>query len=120
MEDDFAALIGDTEVSVELTYQAFSTQGTYSPTTAKRTSTFTNKVIRAFRAPLGIREINQSGGQYQMGDVRYLIAVADVEKPQKNDQIREGTETREVVSSLSDAIGGGSIFHSIVARQLGK
>lgn len=116
MSDDFTDLIGDASVGVSVTYQPFSSKGSFSPSTGEVTETFgADQTINAFRVPVSDREIEASGGKYQAGDWRYLIRVTDVATPKKDDRIVDGSITRYVVTWATDPL---RIFHSLVVRNI--
>lgn len=115
--DDFTDLVGDDSVGVSITYRPFSSKGAFSPSTGKVVETYAaDQTINAFRVPVTEREIENSGGKYQAGDWRYLIKVADVATPKKDDRVIDGSITRYVIGFTSDSL---RIFHSIVVRNLG-
>lgn len=115
--NDFKDLIGDASIGISVTYRPFSSKGTFSPSTGKVVETYAaDQTINSFRAPLSEREIETSGGKYQAGDWRYLIRVADVATPKKDDRIIDSTIVRYVIGFSSDPL---RIMHSIVVRNLG-
>lgn len=117
MTDDFNDLIGDASVGVSITYRPFSSKAAFAPSTGKVVETYsTDQTINAFRAPVSEREIATSGGKYQAGDWRYLIRVADVATPKKDDRIIDGSITRYIVGFTTDPL---RIMHSITVRSLG-
>lgn len=112
VQGDFASLIADPEVCVEITYQELTGRGSYSRSTQSQTPTFSNCLITAFRAPIE----EGTEGNAQIGDYRYLISVEDVEAPKKDDRIIDGNATRFVVATRSTPI---PLFHSVLVRDVG-
>lgn len=115
--NDFKDLIGDPSIGVSITYRPFSSKGTFAPSTGKVVETYgADQTINAFRAPISEREIEASGGKYQAGDWRYMIRVADVATPKKDDRIVDSTIVRYVTLFSSDPL---RIFHSVIVRNVG-
>jgi hypothetical protein len=114
--DDIADLVADAQVRVSITYKAFSSKGAFAPSTGKVAETYSDSSINAVRFPISEREVERAAGKYQVGDYRYMIKQADIATPTKNDRIVDGSNTRFLVSWISDPLG---IFNSIVARNLG-
>lgn len=115
--DDFNDLISDASVGVSITYRPFSSKAAFAPSTGKVAETYsTDQTINTFRTPISEQEIADSAGKYQVGDWRYLIRVADVATPKKDDRIIDGSITRYLISFGTDSL---RIYHSIVARNLG-
>lgn len=114
--NDVSDLTSDTQISVAVTYQAFTSRGAFDPTTGQVVETYTESSIRAIRVPIGAREVAASNGMFQVGDYRYFIRSADVATPKKDDRIVDGSDTRYVVSFSTDPLG---VFHAVVARSLG-
>lgn len=112
---DFGDLINDPEVGVDITYEVFVSKGAFNPSTGQVTLTFTSFPLRAFRSALRDREIAESGGLYQSGDVRYLIRRSDVVAPKKDDRIIDGIKTRYVIEVGTDV---SDTFHAVVGRNL--
>lgn len=113
---DFKDFIGDASIGISITYRPFSSKGAFAPSTGKVAETYsTDQTINAFRAPISDREIEASGGKYQAGDWRYMIRVADVATPKKDDRIIDGTITRYVVSFTTDPL---RIYHSLIVRNI--
>jgi hypothetical protein len=112
VKDDFAALIADPEVCVEITYQELTGRGTFDRSTGQRAPTFSDCLITAFRAPI----TEDSGGNAQIGHYRYLISREDVEAPKKDDRIIDGDNTRFVVTARETPI---PLFHSVLVRDVG-
>ena len=113
---DFGDLIDDTEVGVTVTYQVFVSKGAFDPATGQIALTFTSSSLRTFRSALRDREVQESGGLYQSGDVRYLIKRSDITSPKKDDRIVDGAITRYVIEAGTDV---SDTFHAIVCRNLG-
>lgn len=114
--NDFKDIIGDASIGISITYRPFSSKGAFAPSTGKVAETYsTDQTINSFRAPVSDKEIESSGGKYQAGDWRYMIRVADVAIPKKDDRIVDGTITRYVVSWTSDPL---RIYHSLIVRNI--
>lgn len=116
MTDDFADFVGDGQIRVSITYKAFSSKGTFSPSGGSVAITYSDSTVNAIRIPISDREIELSNGKYQVGDYRYMIKVSDIATPKKDDRIVDGSITRFLVSWTTDLL---RIFHSIVTRNLG-
>lgn len=102
---DLSAIIDDAQLSVALTYKAFSSQ-TRTLGTGALTITTTNTSLRAIKRIFSVREIAASGGLIQEGDIEYLIDAADLSaEPKTNDQITEGSTTLSVIRWRKDDFG---------------
>ena len=113
IENDVAALMDDTQLSVAITYQAYAGV-THTVTTGAYTSTPTSSSIRAIRNVLESREVRASNGLYQLGDIRFMIARTDFTgTPTREDRIVQGSDTYELIDWETDPL---SALWNIVAR----
>ena len=115
--NDFKDFIGDASIGISITYRPFSSKGDFAPSTGKVVETYsTDQTINSFRAPVSDKEIENSGGKYQAGDWRYMIRVADVATPKKDDKIIDSGVTRYIMGFTHDPL---RIFWALMARNLG-
>ena len=115
MVDDFHDMINDDQVGISITYKTFVSKGVFDPITGKVVPVFTDTVIQAIRMPITEKEVSDSGGRYQAGDLRYLIRTVDVPAPKKDDRLVDGVATRYVIESSTDTL---RVFHSVIVRNL--
>lgn len=113
--EDFGDLTNDTQTGISVTYKSFTSKAAFNPQSGSIVSTYASSTIQAFRSPLTDKEVFESGGRYQLGDIRYLVAVSDISNPKKDDEITDSGKLRLVYEHSTDPL---SIFHSIIARNL--
>lgn len=112
---DVRDLLDDADLSVAITYKRFVSR-VLTPSTGQYTTTYTNLGIRAIRNELSAKEVVAGAGQYQMGDVHYMIAVADQSQaPSREDRIVEGSDTFEVRAWYADPL---KAVWDVVARKV--
>ncbi len=75
IQQDAQGVTGDPQLGVLVTYQHYVSR-TMDPARGTWTEVYTDTSLRAIRNNLSQAEIASSGGQYQSGDVRFLIAKA--------------------------------------------
>lgn len=115
MQADVADLLGDTHLSVPVTYRAFGGT-TFTPSTGAATRTFTNTTLRAIRNAIPTREVVASDGLYRQGDLRFILQRAALPtEPTKDDHLVDGAKTYDVIDWDSDPI---SVLWRIVAREV--
>ena len=115
MAEDFQDIVEDPAIGAEITYRAFNSKGTFSPTSGSILDNTTDYSIYALRAPISERQLTISNDKYQVGDIRYMVPYNDIPSPKKDDRIIDGTNTLYVVDTLTDPL---SVFRSIIARNL--
>lgn len=102
---DLSAIIDDVQLSVALTYKAFSSQ-TRTLGTGVLAITTTNTTLRAIKRTFSVREVASSGGLIQLGDLEYVIDAADLgAEPKTSDQVTEGSTTVNVMRWRKDDFG---------------
>lgn len=112
---DVADLVTDGQLGVALLYKDVGAP-VLDVTTGQYTPTVTEYAIQAVRSEVVAGEALASGGKYQMGDVRYLVARNTLTAtPTREDRIVEGTDTYEIVDWRSDPIG---LTWRIIARKV--
>lgn len=90
IQQDAAGVTGDPQLGVPVTYQHYVSR-TFTPSTGAYTETYTDHAVRAVRNNLSQAEIAASGGQYQSGDVRFLVPKAGLAvTPNSEDRIVDG------------------------------
>lgn len=87
MQQDAAGVTADPQLGLTITYRSY-TGRTFVPSTGAWTPNYTDQALRAIRNNLKASEIAASGGVYQEGDVRYLIAKA-IATPGTDDKVED-------------------------------
>ena len=114
MRADLLDLVQDPQVGGTIRYDSFVSRGAFSPTTGQVSETYAGTWVDMMRFDLMEPELASSGGQFQFGDSRYMIPVAQVGIIKKDDRIFDDV-TRYVVRSSTDA---AYIFHAVIVRNL--
>lgn len=116
--NDIHDLVTDEHMAVPGTYYRFVSAGTFVPTVGQ-VPQFIGSPITTFRAPIAEFEVEESAGMYQLGDYRYIIEAAQIGyKAITLDRIYD-EGMRFVVNVKRDPVQG-SIFYSVVARDVGQ
>jgi len=116
MRDDASDLLSDRQISGSVIYRSFVSIGTFDPFTGSRTATYAGTWTNALKVPVTEKEIETSESKYQLGDIRYLMRVADIRKVKKDDRLQDADGYNYfVVGHATDALG---IYHSITVRNL--
>lgn len=102
--DDVTGLLADPQLSVAVTYQDFQST-TVNPGLGTDVRTYTDSSIRAIRNAVPSREVQASGGLYQMGDLRFMVARSDLPiTPNSEDRLVDGALTYNLVSWDTDPL----------------
>lgn len=110
---DVVDLLGDTQLSVAITFRDYQSR-VFTPSTGVTVATYADYSIRAIRNAVPAREVQASLGLYQAGDLRFIISRALLPiTPNKEDLIVDGASTYNLISWDSDPI---SQLWRIVAR----
>ena len=106
----------DDEVGRDIEYKDFQSR-TRTPSTGAMAPVYSDYDIRATRISLTAREIVAGNGLFQQGDVRYMLAQAQIPgvTPHREDRIVDGSDTYEVVDWSADPI---SATWNVVARRV--
>lgn len=112
---DVADLTTDGQLGVTLLYRDVGAP-TFNPATGAHTANDVEYGAQAIRNEITAKEADVSGGQYQTGDVRYLVARATLPiTPAREDRIVEGGDTHEIIDWRSDPVG---LTWRIIARKV--
>ena len=115
MVSDFADIITDPSIGGTINYRRYSNRADFDPTTGELASGFVNNWIYAIRAPVSEKQLQLSNGQYQTGDIRYMIKYTDITAPSKDDRIVDEEKTMYAIDILTDPL---RIFHSVITRNV--
>ncbi len=115
MVSDFPDIVTDPSIGGTITYRRYMSRGDFDPATGEVVDTFANQWIHAIRAPVSERQLQLSNGQYQTGDIRYMIKYADIAAPGKDDLIVDDGKTMHAIDILTDPL---RIFHSVICRNV--
>lgn len=115
MVSDFSDIVGDPSIGGTINYRRMVSRGTFSPSSGSIAITFSDNWINALRAPVSEKQIELSDGKYQTGDIRYMIAYANMTNPGKDDRIVDEGKEMFTVDILTDPL---RIFHSVITRNL--
>ena len=111
---DVAALLDDTQLSVEVTYKEY-TGRTFTPSTGATVNAYTSSTLRAARTTLSARELAAGTGIYQAGDVKFMFARSDLTlTPQLQDRIVIDGVTYSLVNWQTDIL---AMFWFVIARR---
>ena len=76
---DIATIIGDDSISTSILYkQTGSTISTWDPTDGIIPDMWTVSSVSSFKGSYTLQEIDQSGGDIEVGDVKFIITVSSV------------------------------------------
>lgn len=114
MQQDLLDLVRDPQVGGTVRYDSFVSRGAFSPTTGQVSETYAGTWVDMMKFELMEKEFDLSGGQFQAGDTRYMIPVAQVGIVKKDDRIFDGA-IRYVVRSATDA---AKLYHAVIVRNL--
>ena len=87
MVSDFADIVTDPSIGGTINYRQYASRADFDQTTGELTTGFSNHWIYAIRAPVSEKQLQLSNGQYQTGDIRYMIQYTDITAPSKDDRI---------------------------------
>ena len=111
MISDFADIVSDPSIGGTINYRTYTNRADFDPTTGELSTGFANHWIYAIRAPVSEKQLQLSNGQYQTGDVRYMIQYANITAPSKDDRVGDDSKTMYVIDILTDPL---RIFHSVI------
>ena len=115
MVSDFADIVTDPSIGGTINYRQYASRADFDQTTGELTTGFSNHWIYAIRAPVSEKQLQLSNGQYQTGDIRYMIQYTDITAPSKDDRIVDEGKTMYAVDILTDPL---RIFHSVITRNV--
>lgn len=115
MVSDFSDIITDPSIGGTINYKRYANRKDFDVTTGELETGFTNNWIYAIRAPVSEKQLQLSNGQYQTGDIRYMIKYTDITAPSKDDRIVDEGKTMYAIDILTDPL---RIFHSVICRNV--
>ncbi len=114
MQQDLLDLVQDPQIGGTVRYDSFVSRGAFSPTTGQVSEVYAGTWVDMMKFELMEKEFDLVGGQFQAGDSRYMIPVAQVGVIKKDDRIFDKV-TRYIVRSSTDA---ARIYHAVIVRNL--
>ena len=79
IKSDIREIISDDVIATSIIYkQSGSTVSTWDPTIGSIPDMYTSSSVSSFKGSYTVEEINNSGGELEYGDVKFIIMVSDV------------------------------------------
>lgn len=112
---DFSDIVTDPSIGGTINYRQYANRNDFDPSTGELTAGFSNNWIHAIRAPVSEKQLQLSNGQYQTGDIRYMVRYSDITDPSKDDRVVDEGKLMYAIDILTDPL---RIFHSVICRNV--
>ena len=112
---DFSDIVTNPNIGGTVNYRKYLSRGEFDPSTGRVETNLSNSWIWAIRAPISEKQLQLSNGQYQTGDIRYMIRYTDIPAPSKDDEVVDGGKAMYAIDILTDPL---RIFHSVICRNV--
>lgn len=115
MVSDWSDIVTDPSIGGTVNYRKYLNRADFDAATGNLETGFGNKWMYAIRAPISEKQLQLSNGQYQTGDIRYMIRYTDMPDPSKDDRIVDEGKAMYAIDILTDPL---RIFHSVICRNV--